>query len=553
MIIIVATSANDLIADGRAALRVGDAATARTSFEAALALGPNSAALEGLGFADYLAMDFDEAIDLWQQSYAGYRADGNGAGAVRVARMLGYMYGIVVGDWAIGSGWIARAQHLLDLAVHSSEKGWIALTLGMFERDRSMKHRRFEEAIEVGTATQDDDLAFAALAYLGASLVHADRVEEGMVRLDESLAAVVGGEVDDLFVIEEIFCQMFSACERAHDVARAEQWLRVGEAVAAQRNLPAVVAYCHTHFGGVMTAAGRWPEADAALTDGIRLWALGRRALKAGALARLADLRIRQGRLEEAEQLLDGLSLDEDCARPLATLLLGQGQVQRAREVLERTLGRIEPTSTSTVPLLALLVDVHLATGNVDQAEQTVATLEACTAGHDALYLTAVRAFTRGRLAAASGDPAARGWFRVAVDGYADAQLPLESAYSQLELAEVLANDLPDVARAEAKAALDCFLRLQATRYIDSAAALLRSLGLRVAPTRTVGVAALTSRETEVLELLGHGLSNPEIAERLFISRKTVEHHVANVLSKLGLRSRSEAAAYAVRTNLGAK
>ena len=553
MIIIVATSASDLIADGRAALRVGDAATARSSFEAALALGPNSAALEGLGFADYLAMDFDEAIDLWQQSYAGYRADGNGAGAVRVARMLGYMYGIVVGDWAIGSGWIARAQRLLDLAVHSSEKGWIALTLGMFERDRSMKHRRFEEAIEVATATHDDDLAFAALAYLGASLVHADRVEEGMVRLDESLAAVVGGEVDDLFVIEEIFCQMFSACERAHDVARAEQWLRVGEAVAAQRNLPAVVAYCHTHFGGVMTAAGRWPEADAALTDAIRLWALGRRTLKAGALARLADLRIRQGRLEEADQLLDGLSLDEDCARPLATLLLGQGQVQRAREVLERTLGRIEPTSTSTVPLLALLVDVHLATGNVDQAKQTVATLEACTAGHDALYLTAVRAFTRGRLAAASGDPAARGWFRVAVDGYADAQLPLESAYSQLELAEVLANDLPDVARAEAKAALDCFLRLQATRYIDSAAALLRSLGLRVAPTRTVGVAALTSRETEVLELLGHGLSNPEIAERLFISRKTVEHHVANVLSKLGLRSRSEAAAYAVRTNLGAK
>ena len=84
MIIIVATSANELIADGRAALRVGDAATARSSFEAALALGPNSAALEGLGFADYLAMDFDEAIDLWQQSYAGYRADGNGAGAVRV-------------------------------------------------------------------------------------------------------------------------------------------------------------------------------------------------------------------------------------------------------------------------------------------------------------------------------------------------------------------------------------------------------------------------------------------------------------------------------------
>jgi DNA-binding NarL/FixJ family response regulator len=54
-----------------------------------------------------------------------------------------------------------------------------------------------------------------------------------------------------------------------------------------------------------------------------------------------------------------------------------------------------------------------------------------------------------------------------------------------------------------------------------------------------------------VLGLIAGGLSNPEIADRLVVSRRTVEHHVSHILTKLGVSSRTQAATYAVRRTLG--
>ena len=164
--------------------------------------------------------------------------------------------------------------------------------------------------------------------------------------------------------------------------------------------------------------------------------------------------------------------------------------------------------------------------------------------GHESVVAGAELA--AGRVALAAGDDSAVAHFEVALDGFARLGLPLEEGRARLGLARATAAEASAAAAAEARRALALFERLGALRDADAAAAFLRALGGagRSAP-RLEG--ELTSREREVLALLGEGLSNADIAARLVISPKTAEHHVVRVLRKLGLKSRGEATAYAVR------
>jgi DNA-binding NarL/FixJ family response regulator len=122
-------------------------------------------------------------------------------------------------------------------------------------------------------------------------------------------------------------------------------------------------------------------------------------------------------------------------------------------------------------------------------------------------------------------------------------ELPLEAARTRFELARALAASESEAAIEYARHALAGFESLGAARDADRAAAFLRSAGV-VPRTGPKGTGTLTVREREVLALVGAGLSNPEIAARLHISRKTASHHVSSILTKLGLRNRAEAAAH---------
>jgi DNA-binding NarL/FixJ family response regulator len=517
-------------------------------------LSESGEALEREAEGLYFGGDYAGAAGRLERAYAAYRREGRPGDAGRAARQLGWISGGVLGEWAVESGWLARARtELADAGPDGPEHGWVLILTSFGEPDMADREALLQDAIAVGRRCRDPDVEFEALAYLGALMILTDRVEQGLVRFDEAMAAACAGEMTDIAAVDSMFCGFFWACELVNDVARADQWMR---AIAARMERSSVVAaFCRAHYGGILTAAGRWAEAETELLAATRHFDRGVSARREAAIIRLADLRVRQGRLEDAAELLRGLDRHPDAVRALAGLHLARGETTLAADLLERATGRPDDElpevgeSVSVGPLLALLVEVQLAEGRVADADRTAGRLAALAATRRGPYLRAAAALARGRVCVATGSGDPRSCLEDALHAFAAAQLPAETAQTRLELARLLAGTAPGVAVAEARAALADFERLRAARQADEAGALLRALG---APVRTglKGVGALTKRETEVLRLLGAGLSNPEIAERLFITRKTVETHVGNLLAKLGLRNRAEAAALAAREEI---
>ncbi len=552
-------SVKTLIAEGREAFERGDADASLHAFEAALAEETSAESLEGRARALYLAGRYHEAIEDHERSFAAYVETGDLLGAARTARILGWQHMEVFGDMVVAGGWVARATSLLDEAgATGSERGWLDL-MRAGQAPHGEREERLREAVEFGRSHGDRDLQFAALARLGETIALTGRIEEGMRTFDEALTAVCTGEVSDLYAIESMFCGMFLTCERVQDIARAEQWLRAAGELVRRRNLVCVGPLCRAHYGGLLTTAGRWQEAEAEFEEAMREFAAGSAAATVLVLARLADLRVQQGRYEDAAALLDGLDQIVDAARPLAALQLARGETALARDVIQRRLTPpampvswpIDLTSPLpppvAAPMLGLLVDVCIAEEAADEAAEVVEQLVGLAQEHPSPYLAALAAFANAKACAATGTGDPRSCLQDALAAFAAAQMPVEQARVRLELARLIATQDPDVAVAEAKAALAVFEEVHAARDADIAAALLRSMGASRKTGPRTGT-PLTKRETEVLELLGHGLSNPEIAERLYISAKTAEHHVGRILFKLGLRNRAEAAAFAVRT-----
>lgn len=244
--------------------------------------------------------------------------------------------------------------------------------------------------------------------------------------------------------------------------------------------------------------------------------------LRQSALSRLADLRVRQGRIEDGARLLDGLDQHGDAAEPLVRLHLARHEPAVALELVDRLLANGQLPDYGEGPLHALAIECLLRLDRIREARQHCTRLTVLADGQSSAALRAVAAAARATVCVASGEGDARACWHEAISLFGAARMPVEVARARLGLAALLAADRPEVAIAEASAAFDVFDRVSAVGWADQAALLLRELGApaRTGPKRGT---VLTKREEEVLALVANGLTNAEIAARLYISSKTVE------------------------------
>jgi DNA-binding CsgD family transcriptional regulator len=523
---------------GQAALAAGDWPAARAAFEAALADEETPEALSGLGTAMMWLGDMEAAVGLRERAYAAFCRRPDSMQAAITALSLYFLFRSSLGNVAASRGWLARAARLADELALPPLIAWIQCARAHDSDDPVAAEQLARASCETAREVGDSDLELCALSQIGIALVDQGQVADGAALLDEAMAASLGGEGEQLQTVVYTSCNMIMACSRAAQFERATQWIRAAGPFTQRYGSPHLFTLCRLHHGKVLISTGDWAAAEAELEDALRVSHATERGLTAETLAALAELRLAQGRVDEASELVAPAADHPVTTGVLAALHLARDEPAAAEALLRRRLRVLGEQRLESAALLELLCAAELADGRRDAAIATARRLSEL-ASHTSCEAVVARA--ERALATATGDAEA---LETALERFAALEMPLEVARTQLLLARELDGE---AAVAAGRAALGTFERLGAGRDADAAAALLRSLGVRAARAGQRGDGVLTRREREVLALLGDGLSNRAIAERLFISQKTAQHHVASVRFKLDLANRAQAAAYAVR------
>lgn len=476
----------------------------------------------------------DEYFAIRERAYEQGLASGDLVGAAQAAFWTG-MQRVVAGDVAVGSGWLARAARLVAEDGTDSVPAGYLLVSAAFEAvsagDGTRADRLLDEAIAAGRRLGAPDLVVLAAHQQGLGALAAGEIERGLTLLDEAMLELTSTAHSPM-VTGIVYCSVISGCWSTYELRRAEQWTAAMTGwVQEQPEMVNFTGECKVRRAELTAFRGGWDEArlelagvDAADVD---TWASGCAAYTRGNLDRL------EGRYDAAEECYAVAARCGFDPQPgLALLRLARGSVQAALAMVRRSLAERQEDG-KRVELLAAAVEVCLAAGETAAADDAVLQLAELADKCRSPVVLALHEQALAELALAAGRPD-------------DALTGARTAWRHWR--ELRAPYHEGRARALIAAACRALGDLESAATESAAAAdLFRALGAAPDLARLHGDAAgpLSPRELEVLRVLATGATNRAIAERLVLSERTVDRHVSNIFTKLGVSTRAAATAYA--------
>lgn len=497
---------------------------------------------EALATTAYLLGRHNDCVQALQRAVYANEAAGNDAGAIRSAVRLALVL-TLGGEPAVGGGWAARAERMLDhVADGAPEHGHVAVYQAMscvFAGDlpAAMAHAR--AAAECALGHRDPDLLAHALNTKGRLMVHAGDVPAGLRLMDESLVGVIAGDVSPI-VAGVVYCNTIEACSLVCDYGRMIEW--TSALVAWCDSQPGLVAFtgqCAVHRGQLMRLRGAFRAAVSEFERAADRYALAGGGPAVGlAHEERGDVLRLLGDLRGAEQAYSDAVRHGSWSQPGQALLCSlRGDHDAAVGMIRPLLDQIDDPIRRT-RILPAAVELLVAVGDLAEAARLADEAGTIAAAFGCPPVRAIHAHATGLVALARDEPStAASQVRSAIAIWNDIGAAYEVARCRVVLGRALRR-LGDErsALAELANARDLFVASEATPAADEARRLLGG---------TTPPGGLTPREVEVLRLVAAGRSNAEVAEELSVADKTVARHLSNIFTKLGVGSRTAAAAFA--------